>query len=288
MLDAWRLVPRFYDLATTDNYGALPKTCSCRSPPRCDLDMGTQGNTNCWADSGGDSRRPERALRMDAVLGRAPIDGRRPITAAYLVNYSDQQRGRALRAPANVRLRNVMELMAFNRWCPATCACSCGWRSAFLLVCLVNTVGLLLASSCAAAARSACAALGALAPRDLQAVPGKPGTVGVAGGVLGLLLALLGLRAVRRSRRATPNWPISTASMLLLTFALAAAASLIAGLLPAWPMQIARGAAASDALTPAIAQRGAGGIDRKNTPPPLRLRRKGGVIPFPGAFHEIP
>ena len=58
--------------------------------------------------------------------------------------------------------------------------------------------------------------------------------VGLAGGVLGLVLALLGLWAVRQQPATYAELAHLDPVMLLLTFLLAVAASVLAGLLPAW------------------------------------------------------
>src|SRR3546814_10319425 len=64
----------------------------------------------------------------------------------YLVNYSDQQRasGRYER-PTNVRLRSVMEWLDYNKVVPGDVRLQVWLAFGFLLVCLLNTVGLLLA-----------------------------------------------------------------------------------------------------------------------------------------------
>ena len=64
----------------------------------------------------------------------------------YLVNYSDQQRaaGRFER-PTNVRLRGLMEWLDFNKVVPGDVRLQVWLAFGFLLVCLLNTVGLLLA-----------------------------------------------------------------------------------------------------------------------------------------------
>ena len=117
VLDTWRLVPRFYDLYN-DQYGKTEGVFLPFSTSR-DLTMGTQGSTNCWGDSGGDSH----SLAAPCAWVQYWVELENPAKAAeykrYLVNYSDQQRkaGRFTR-PSNVRLRNVMELMEFNKIVP--------------------------------------------------------------------------------------------------------------------------------------------------------------------------
>jgi putative ABC transport system permease protein len=240
VLDTWRLVPRFYDLYN-DNYGLTESVFMPFSTSR-ELDMGTQGNTNCWGDSGGDSR----ALNAPCAWVQYWVELAAPAQAAefkrYLVNYSDQQRaaGRFQR-PSNVRLRNVMELMEFNKVVPGDVRLQLWLALGFLLVCLVNTIGLLLAKFLRRSGEIGVRrALGASRGEIFKQCLVEAGTVGLAGGLLGLLLALLGLWAVRQQPASYASLAHLDASMLLLTFALALLASLLAGLLPAWrAMQVA-------------------------------------------------
>ena len=240
VLDTWRLVPKFYDLFT-DNYGASEDVFIPFSTAR-DLDMGTQGNTNCWADSGGDSRALNAPCAWVQYWVELESTAQASDYRSYLVNYSDQQRaaGRFER-PTNVRLRNVMELMEFNKIVPGDVRLQLWLALGFLLVCLVNTVGLLLAKFLRRSGEIGVRrALGASRREIFKQCLVEAGTVGLAGGVLGLGLALLGLWAVRQQPTSYARLAHLDTSMLLTTFALAIAASLLAGLLPAWrAMQIA-------------------------------------------------
>ena len=239
VLDAWRLVPRFYDLYN-DQYGTTEGVFLPFSTSR-DLKMGTQGSTNCWGDSGGDSR----SLNAPCAWLQYWVELESPEKAAdykrYLVNYSDQQRaaGRFQR-PSNVRLRNVMELLEFNKVVPGDVRLQLWLAMGFLLVCLVNTVGLLLAKFLRRSGEIGVRrALGASRSEIFKQCLVEAGTLGLAGGVLGLLLALLGLWAVRQQPASYASLAHLDGPMLLLTFALAVLASMLAGLLPAWrAMQI--------------------------------------------------
>ena len=240
VLGNWRLTPRFYDLYT-DQYGKTEGVFLPFSTSR-DLKMGTQGNTNCWGDSGGDSR----SLTAPCAWVQYWVELESPAKAAdyrrYLMNYSDQQRkaGRFER-PSNVRLRNVMELMEFNKIVPGDVRLQLWLAFGFLLVCLVNTVGLLLAKFLRRSGEIGVRrALGASRGEIFKQCLVEAGTVGVAGGMLGLVLALLGLWAVRQQPASYASLAHLDGSMLLLTFALAVLASLLAGVLPAWrAMQVA-------------------------------------------------
>jgi putative ABC transport system permease protein len=62
----------------------------------------------------------------------------------------------------------------------------------------------------------------------------ESGVIGIAGGAGGLLLALFGLWLVRRRPSDYAALAHLDPAMLLVTFALAIGASLLAGILPAW------------------------------------------------------
>ena len=240
VLDTWRLAPRFYDLYN-DQYAKTEGVFLPFSTSR-DLKLGTQGSTDCWGDSGGDSH----SLTAPCAWVQYWVELESAANAAeyknYLVNYSDQQRkaGRFER-PSNVRLRNVMELMEFNEVVPSDVRLQLWLAFGFLLVCLVNTVGLLLAKFLRRSGEIGVRrALGASRSDIFKQCLVEAGTVGVAGGLLGLLLALLGLWAVRQQPASYASLAHLDGAMLVSTFALAILASLLAGVLPAWrAMQVA-------------------------------------------------
>ena len=239
VLDAWRLVPRFYDLYS-DNYGETEGVFLPFSTSR-ELKMGTQGSTDCWDDTGGDSRALNAPCTWVQYWVELESAGKAGDYRNYLVNYSNQQRaaGRFER-PANVRLRNVVELLEFNKIVPGDVRLQLWLALGFLLVCLVNTVGLLLAKFLRRRGEIGVRrALGASRTEIFKQCLVEAGTVGLAGGLLGLLLALLGLWAVRQQPASYASLAHLDGPMLLLTFTLAVLASLLAGILPAWrAMQI--------------------------------------------------
>jgi putative ABC transport system permease protein len=159
----------------------------------------------------------------------------------YLANYSDQQRaaGRYER-PTNVRLRDVLQWMDFHHIVPNDVTIQLWLAFGFLVVCLVNTIGLLLAKFLRRGGEIGVRrALGATRGAIFRQCMVEAGTIGLAGGVLGLGLALLGLWAVRRQPVDYADLAHLDLSMLAVTFALAIGASLLAGALPAWrAMQI--------------------------------------------------
>lgn len=240
IIDEWRPTPRFYDM-NSDRYGELEDVFLPFSTSR-DLSMGRSGSMDCWGDSGGDST----SLNAPCVWIQYWVQLDTPEKAAeyrnYLTNYSNQQRasGRYER-PTNVRLRNVMEWLDHNKVVPRDVVMQLWLGFGFLLVCLVNTVGLLLAKFLRRSGEIGVRrALGASRRAVFAQCLVEAGTVGLAGGILGLGLSLLGLWAVRQQPSSYAELAHLNLGMLLTTFVLAVAASLLAGLLPAWrAMQVA-------------------------------------------------
>jgi len=105
----------------------------------------------------------------------------------------------------------------------------------FLIVCLVNTVGLLLAKCLRRSGEIGVRrALGAPRNAIFAQFLVEAGSLGLAGGLLGLALTSLGLWAVRHGSSNYADLVQLDAPMLATTLALALLASLCAGLLPAW------------------------------------------------------
>lgn len=111
------------------------------------------------------------------------------------------------------------------------------WLSlAFLLVCLVNAVALLLAKFLRKAPEAGVRrALGASRRAVFSQHLVESGCIGLAGGLIGILLTLVGLALIRQLQMgyldtvASMNW-----LMMLSAIGLAVLSSLLAGLYPAW------------------------------------------------------
>lgn len=234
VLDEWRPTPRFYDMYS-DRYGDLEEVFLPFTTSR-DLEMGRSGSIDCWGDSSPDAT----AINAPCTWIQYWVELDSPADAGayrdYLANYSDQQRaaGRYKR-PTNVRLRNVMEWLEFNRVVPSDVLMQLWLGFGFLLVCLVNTIGLLLAKFLRRGSEIGVRrALGASRRAIFAQCLVEAGAVGLAGGILGLLLSLLGLWAVRQQPDSYAQLAHLDPGMLLLTFVLSVLASVLAGLLPAW------------------------------------------------------
>ncbi len=154
----------------------------------------------------------------------------------FLLHYSQDQHalGRFVRPP-NVRLRNMMQWLDYIKVVPSDAVLQTWLALGFLAVCLINTVGLMLAKFMRRAGELGVRrALGASQRALFGQLLMESGVIGVAGGLGGLLLALFGLWLVRQQPADYAKLAHMDTTMLLATFALAVSASLLAGLLPAW------------------------------------------------------
>jgi putative ABC transport system permease protein len=233
VIDTWRPIPHFYDL-NTDAFGTGEQLFVPFSTSR-ELRFPHNGSENCW----GDSPDP-KALDAPCVWVQLWVELDRPAKAAayreLLEHYSDDQRkaGRFQR-PTNVRLRDVPEWLAFKEAVPSDVRLQTWIAFGFLLVCLINTVGLLLTKflrrSMEIGVRRA---LGASKRAIFTQLLVEAGMIGLVGGALGLGLAWLGLAAVRSQPTAYADLAHLDLPMLIATFALAVVASTLAGVFPAW------------------------------------------------------
>ena len=154
----------------------------------------------------------------------------------FVSDYAAQQKALGRIAfPENARLLSLMQWLDYNRVVPRDVRLQSWLALAFLLICLFNTVGLLLAKFLRRGSEIGVRrALGASRRDIFTQCLVEAGTVGLAGGIIGLGLSLLGLWAVRQQPASYAELAHLDLGMLLLTFILAIVASVLAGLLPAW------------------------------------------------------
>jgi putative ABC transport system permease protein len=238
--DTWKPMPRYYRLIN-GNGGSFVGTEDFFIPFQTAIrhEMGNNGNNNC---SGAGPSEPgwQGWLKSECDFIQFWFEGK---TAAdqtrlkeFLAAYVTEQKklGRYPR-PVNVRLENVMEWMEHLGVVSADARLSTWLAFGFLLVCVVNTVGLLLAKLSARAGEIGVRrALGATKPEIFRQFLVEAGVIGLVGGALGLALSfgglwLISLQSEEMALVAKMDW-----AMLGATLALAVGASLLAGLLPTW------------------------------------------------------
>jgi putative ABC transport system permease protein len=237
VLGLWEPIPQFYDL-NNNAYGEgaevyLPFTRAI------DGQMPSWGNNNCNGDVG----QPgwEGRLRSECVWLQfwaelptaADIEGYR----AFLNNYaSEQQRLGRFHWPAHTRIRDVREWLVYQHAVSDEVRILVLVSFSFLLVCLLNAMGLMLAKIMGRAGDIGVRrALGASRRAIFGQCLIEASVVGLAGGLLGLALTALGLVGLRSllSEEVTRLTHFSAADISI-AIVLAVVATTLAGLYPTW------------------------------------------------------
>ena len=233
----WKPAPRFYDLSN-QRYGGVEQVFLPFSTSR-DLRLDTQGSMNCWGVND-DPIEGNRGLNAPCAWLQYWVELDSPQKAAdylkYLADYSDAQRANGrFERPTNVRLSNVMTWLDFNRIVPNDVRLQMWLAFGFLLVCMINTVSLLLAKFLRRSGEIGVRrSLGASRRDIFKQCLVEAGTIGLLGGVIGLGFAAIGLWLIRQQPDEYARLAHMDLTTLWLTFALALLVSLLAGLLPAW------------------------------------------------------
>ncbi|MEO8669947.1 MAG: ABC transporter permease [Tahibacter sp.] len=235
VLKAWRPRVKFYDVTngafndSEDYY--IPFTTAI------ELKAAGSGNNNCWknSDPGWDGYLISECVWIQywAELGSPD---KLAAYHSFLDNYVTEQKklGRFPR-PLNNRLPDVNEWMESQKVVSRDVQIQVGLAFAFLAVCLVNTVGLLLAKFMRKSGEIGLRrALGASKPQLFAQHLIEAGVIGVSGGLFGLLLAWLGLIAVRSLYENFDSLARLDWVMVFTTVALSIGAAMLAGIYPTW------------------------------------------------------
>jgi putative ABC transport system permease protein len=236
VLDDWKPLPRFYDLNIRP-FGDgdamfIPFTHAI------DKQVVNIGSTSCNGDVGAGW---EGRLRSDCVWLQFWVELPTPQDVqryrSFLNNYAAEQQslGR-FHWPPHTQLRDVNEWLAYQHVVPSEVRILILLSFGFLLVCLMNAMGLMLAKLMGRAAdigvrRALGASRGAIFAQCLI----ETGVVGLAGGLFGLGLTALGLLAARSLL--TKEF-VSLAHLdgvdTAIAVLLAVFATVLAGLYPTW------------------------------------------------------
>ncbi|MFC6980697.1 ABC transporter permease [Microbulbifer taiwanensis] len=237
VIEHWQPSPKVHDL----NNGSFNKSAEIFLPfgLHRSFEIYPWGNTNGW--------KPEDINSYEDQLGSEYVwiqywvqldsDEQRERYREYLTGFIREQKaqGRFPR-PLKFGLSKPSEWLQLNEVVDGDDR-MLNWLSlAFLLVCLVNAVALLLAKFLRKAAEAGVRrALGASRKAVFSQHLVESGCIGLAGGLIGILLTLAGLALVRQLQMgyldtvASMDW-----LMMLSAIGLAILSSLLAGLYPAW------------------------------------------------------
>lgn len=237
VLDEFLPVPKFYDV--TNGAFSEPEEIYIPFNVAVEYELPRNGNTNCWKMPDGDGF--EAFLNSECVWiqfwAELRSDSEKQEYMAFLNAYVEQQKalGRFPR-PLNNRLSDVMEWMKTQEVVDDDARVMLGLSLLFLLVCLLNTIGLLLAkflgkSTDISLRRALGAGRSSLFVQHLI----ESGMIGLGGGILGLGLTWLGLRGIEMlfgdmvENLVGLDWV-----MVLTAIALAIVSALLAGIYPTW------------------------------------------------------
>ena len=237
VLKPWAPMPHYYRLiGGPGKFGNedelfIPFTSAVRNQ------VGPQGNMSCTGNPGpGLDGIQASDCTWIQFWFETKSAGDRAALRDYLNSYANEQRklGRMPRAARN-NLYDVMEWMAVNKVVGNDSKLSAWLAFGFLLLCLVNTIGLLLAKfSVRSAEVGIRRALGASRKDIFRQFLVETAVVGLAGGIFGLLLAVAALVLIAMQSKEMGNIAHMDWVMLVFTFVLSVFAAVLAGLLPTW------------------------------------------------------
>lgn len=232
----WQPMPRFYDVTTGafNDVEELFVPFSLLSQQK----ISRNGNTNCWKPSG---EGYEAFLNSECVWtqfwAELRTEQEKQDYLTFLNAYVAEQKklGRFER-PVNNRLSDVMQWMENQQVVAQDASLMMVMSLMFLLVCLLNTIGLLLAKFLSKAPQIGLRqALGASRQDLFTQYLIEAGCIGIAGGVLGLVFAWLGLQGVQTlygdEMKGLAQLDLAMVGLAML---LALVSSLLAGLYPTW------------------------------------------------------
>jgi putative ABC transport system permease protein len=238
VLERWNPVPRFFDLDNSRGFGGIGQIYLPFNRA-IDLAKKTSGGGACNRPYGGSDWAS--LLRSECVWlslwVELPDQAATDRYAGFLRNYAaEQQRSGRFGWAPNVRLRNVMQWLHYRQVIPREVTMSMVIAFSFLLICLVNTIGLLLAKFMRRATEIGVRrALGASRGAIYRQFMVEAGVIGLAGGALGVVLTGLGLLATglvfapQIARLATLDM-----SLVALTVLVAIGATVLAAFYPTW------------------------------------------------------
>lgn len=241
VLESWNPRPRFFDVGDDvrpfDDAGDIYIPFTRATDMKKDSTFSTcPTDSQAFDESNWDAYLHSECDRVDAwVELPTPADVDR--YREYLRHYAaEQQRlGRFSWAP-NIRLRNLTDWLTYLQVTPRASSLSMLVSASFLLIVLVNVVGLMLARFMRRAAEIGIRrALGASRAAIYRQFLIEAATMGFVGGLLGVALTLLGVWGA--GALFEPNIARlvhADTSLIALTVMLAIAATVVSALYPTW------------------------------------------------------
>ncbi len=238
VLGRWEPTPKFYDL-NNNKYGQ-PEEAFIPFTRAVDQQLPSWGNNNCGGDTvpapGWEGRLHSECIWIQ-FWAELPTAADVERYRAFLNNYAAEQRraGRFHWAP-NTRIRDVREWLTHEHAVSTEARILVLVSFSFLVVCLLNAMGLMLAKIMGRAGDIGVRrALGASRRAIYSQCLIEAGVVGLVGGLLGLALTTLGLMGLRSllSEQVNRLTHFSAADVAI-AVTLSVVATVLAGLYPTW------------------------------------------------------
>lgn len=236
VVDRWAALPRFYQMQGGSRFGRtedffIPFANAIRH------EMNHYGNMQCNArrDPGFANLLTSECTWLSFWF-ETRSSGDRAALQDWLLNYADDQHklGR-LKRKVPPQLYDVMEWLEYSKVVGNDSKVAAWLAYGFLALCLVNTIGLLLAKfSVRASEVGVRRALGASRAEIFHQFLVETSVVGLAGGVLGLVLSFGALKLIGMQGKQMEAVAHMDVPMLAFTFVLSVLSAIVAGLLPTW------------------------------------------------------
>jgi putative ABC transport system permease protein len=202
------------------------------------MQLHVNGNNSCWGPPSDNSF--EGHLNSECVWlqfwAELPTQADRDDYHQFLDNYvNDQKKLGRFPRPLDNRLNDVPQWLTYNEVVSKDSEALVGLSFMFLAVCMLNTIGLILAKFLRRSGEIGLRrAVGASKLTLFYQYLVETGVIGVSGGLLGILFGWLGLIGVRHLIDGSDHYAHMDWTMIGVSLLLAIVASMLAGLYPAW------------------------------------------------------
>jgi putative ABC transport system permease protein len=235
----WDPKPRFFDMFSGNAY-ATPSQVYIPFNHAVEQKIDTYGNNNCGSDGKrGDDWGSWLHGECVWISPWVELDTPEQVQAyqQFLDGYAREQRNAGrFNWPPNNRLRDVHAWLDYEHAVPPESRISLSLALGFLMICLVNTIGLLLAKFMRRAPEIGVRrALGASRGDIYRQFLAEAAMVGLAGGLLGLVLTALGMLGIGLVfEPQIAQLARLDVSLVALTLLLAITATVLAAFYPTW------------------------------------------------------
>jgi putative ABC transport system permease protein len=237
VVDTWNPSPRFYDL----NDGAFHNSELLFVPFSLIpvLELPSWGNNNGWKEEQINTFQDKLASEVmwNQYWVELESEEQQDKYINWLNGYVAEQKqlGRFTSDRAGATIRNVLEWMTYNNVVSDDSNILVVLAFMFLVVCLINTIGLLLAKFLRRAPEVGVRrALGASRNQIFIQHLVDVSVIGLAGGLLGLTLGQIGLYAISIAYSNYEQLVHMDLTLIIGAIVIALGASILSGLFPAW------------------------------------------------------